>query len=217
MAESIDVTAENFDRNRAITNAVTALNEGNLIIAPLEFGYVFLADAFNHKAVQSIHRLRYDPRGVATQVIVGDIDTARGITREFGTNVTSLCERFWPGMLTINIAPALGLVWDLGDARTLEEISIRVPSADLVREIARASGPLAVASATLAGQKPKLDTSLFPARDSDYAFLFDAGELPAGEPSTVISVKNDGIYLTRVGAISLASLREVTPNIAVPA
>ena len=217
MAERIDILSTDFDRASAITNAVTALNDGNLIIAPLEFGYVFIADAFNHKAVQSIHRLRYDARGVATQVIVGDIDTARGITREFGETTKALCERFWPGMLTINIAPALGLVWDLGDARTLEQISIRIPSADLVRDIARASGPLAVASAALAGQKPKRDTALFPARDSDYAFLFDGGDLPEGEPSTVISVKGDGIFLHRAGAISLTSLREVTPNIAIPA
>ena len=57
MAERIDILSTDFDRASAITNAVTALNEGNLIIAPLEFGYVFIADAFNHKAVQSIHRL----------------------------------------------------------------------------------------------------------------------------------------------------------------
>ena len=90
MAERIDILSTDFDRASAITNAVTALNEGNLIIAPLEFGYVFIADAFNHKAVQSIHRLRYDARGVATQVIVGDIDTARGITREFGETTKAL-------------------------------------------------------------------------------------------------------------------------------
>ena len=217
MAETIAINAPDCDRASAITKAVGALHDGSLIIAPLEHGYVFLADAFNHKAVQTIHRLRYDARGVATQVIVGDIDTARGITRNFGGTVTLLCEKFWPGMLTVNIAPALGLVWDLGDERTLEQISIRVPSSDLVREISRASGPLAVASAALAGQKPKRDTSLFPARDSDYALLFDAGELPEGGASTVISVKDDGVFLVRAGAISLSELRAVTPNIAVPA
>ena len=217
MADVISIESSDFDRSSAITKAVGALHDGSLIIAPLEYGYVFLADAFNHKAVQSIHRLRYDARGTATQVLVGDIDTARGISRDFGGTITSLCEKFWPGMLTVNIAPALGLVWDLGDERTLEEISIRVPGADFVRDIARASGPLAVAAAALAGQKPKRDTSLFPARDSDYAFLFDAGELPEGPASTVVSVKEDGVYFLRSGAISLSELRAVSPNIAVPA
>ena len=217
MAEVISLNSEKENRADAITKAVGALHDGSLIIAPLEHGYVFLADAFNHKAVQSIHRIRYDARGVATQVIVGDIDTARGITRNFGGNVTSLCEKFWPGMLTLNIAPALGLVWDLGDERTLEQVSIRVPASEFVREVSLAAGPLAVASAALAGQKPKRDTSLFPARDSDYAFLFDGGELPEGPSSTVISATEEGIFFVRAGAISLSELRAVTPNIAVPA
>ena len=215
MAETFELVPERIDE--LIERAVASLRNGEVIIAPLEHSYVFVCDAFNHGAVRQIHQLRDDARGVASQVIVGDSHMARGITGEFGATFQSLISKFWPGMLTVNIAPALGLVWDLGDARTLEQISIRIPSADLVRDIARASGPLAVASAALAGQKPKRDTALFPARDSDYAFLFDGGDLPEGEPSTVISVKGDGIFLHRAGAISLTSLREVTPNIAVPA
>ena len=215
MAETFELVPERIDE--LIERAVASLRNGEVIIAPLEHSYVFVCDAFNHGAVRQIHQLRDDARGVASQVIVGDSHMARGITGEFGATFQSLISKFWPGMLTVNIAPALGLVWDLGDARTLEQISIRIPSADLVRDIARASGPLAVASAALAGQKPKRDTALFPARDSDYAFLFDGGDLPEGEPSTVISVKGDGIFLQRAGAISLSSLREVTPNIAVPA
>ena len=217
MAETISLLDPDFDSTSSISRAVDALRDGTLIIAPLEHGYVFLADAFNHGAVQTIHRLRYDARGVATQVIVGDISAARGITREFGPTISALCEKFWPGMLTVNIAPALGLVWDLGDARTLEQVSIRVPAASFVREIAAAAGPLAVAAAAHAGQKPKRDTALFPARDSDYAFLFDGGELPEGPNSTVISVKDDGVFLVRQGAISLGELRAITPNIGIPA
>jgi tRNA A37 threonylcarbamoyladenosine synthetase subunit TsaC/SUA5/YrdC len=60
-------------------------------------------------------------------------------------------------------------------------------------------------------------SSFFPCLDSDYAAIFDAGELPEGPASTVISVKDDGIMLRRQGAISLADLRSITPNIAVPA
>jgi tRNA A37 threonylcarbamoyladenosine synthetase subunit TsaC/SUA5/YrdC len=119
--------------------------------------------------------------------------------------------------LTLNIAPAQGLVWDLGDARSLEEIAIRVPAAEFLRRVALDAGPLAIASATRAGMPPKRRGPLFPALDADYAFFFDAGELVEGPASTVISVKSDGITLKRAGAISLAELRSVTPNIAVPA
>jgi tRNA threonylcarbamoyl adenosine modification protein (Sua5/YciO/YrdC/YwlC family) len=216
MAERILIDNE-VDITGLASKAADTLREGNLIIAPMEHAYVFVADAFNHGAVKKMHILRGDSLGTAAQVIVADSKTARGITQEFGSNLTALCERFWPGLLTVKIAPAQGLVWDLGDARTLPEIAIRVPENQFLRAVAAATGPLAVASASTAGSKPRRSNRLFPALDSDYTYLFDAGELPEGLPSTVIAVKDDGVALMRAGAISLAELREVTPNIAVPA
>lgn len=220
MAETISLTdliAAGSELNDEVASAVTALREGRLIIAPIEHAYVFVADAFNHGAVKKMHILRGDALGVAAQVIVGDIKTATGITSEFGETTKSICEKFWPGLLTLNIAPAQGLVWDLGDARSLAQIAIRVPATDFLRRIALEAGPLAIASANRAGAPPKRRGPLFPALDADYAYFFDAGELTEGPASTVISVKSDGVTLTRAGAISLAELRSVTPNIAVPA
>lgn len=217
MGDRLSLTDNAIDRAELVERAVAALRDGRMIIAPLEHAYVFVVDAFNHAAVKKIHILRQDPRGTAAQVVVGDIATVKGITLEFGPTINALCEKFWPGLLTLNISPARGLVWDLGDERTLEEISVRVPSADFIREVALASGPLAIASATLAGRPPVRKSSFFPCLDSDYAALFDAGELPEGPTSTVISVKDDGVFLRRQGAISLADLRAITPNIAVPA
>jgi tRNA threonylcarbamoyl adenosine modification protein (Sua5/YciO/YrdC/YwlC family) len=217
MGERLSITDGTIERSELVERAVAALRDGRMIIAPLEYAYVFVVDAFNHAAVKKLHILRQDPRGTAAQVVIGDIATVKGLTLEFGPTINSLCEKFWPGLLTVNIAPARGLVWDLGDERTLEEIAIRIPSSDFIREVAIASGPLAIASATLAGRPPVRKSSFFPCLDSDYAALFDAGELPEGPTSTVISVKDDGVFLKRHGAISLADLRAVTPNIAVPA
>ena len=215
MAETLKLEEQNNETY--IANAANALREGRLLIAPLEHGYVFVADAFNHAAVKKMHIMRGDDRGVAAQVIVGDIKTATGVTNEFGATTRKLCEKFWPGLLTLKIAPAQGLVWDLGDDRSLEEIALRVPATEFLREVALATGPLAVASTSRTGMPPNRKGRLFPALDADYAYFFDAGELPDGPPSTVISVNSDGLTLVRKGAISLEELRTVTPNIAVPA
>lgn len=215
MAERIQLDASS-DLATLSEQAASALREGQLIIAPIEHAYIFVADAFNHGAVKKMHILRGDSLGVAAQVLVGDLKMARGITHEFGATLTQVCERFWPGLLTVKIAPAQGLVWNLGDDRTLDQIAIRVPRSEFLRSVALATGPLAVASAATTGAKPRRTSGLFPVRESEYAYLFDAGELPSGEVSTVISAEGDGITLTRAGAITLAELREVTPNIAVP-
>jgi L-threonylcarbamoyladenylate synthase len=215
MAETIKLAEAIIDSH--ISSASDALREGRLIIAPLEHGYVFVADAFNHGAVKKMHIMRGDDRGVAAQVIVGDLKTATGVTNEFGETTRKVCERFWPGLLTLKIAPAQGLVWDLGDERSLEAIALRVPAVNFLREVALTTGPLAIASASRTGAPPNRKGRLFPALDADYAFFFDAGELPDGPTSTVISVKSDGLTLVRKGAITLEELRTITPNIAVPA
>ncbi|MFM7949686.1 MAG: L-threonylcarbamoyladenylate synthase [Actinomycetales bacterium] len=215
MAETIKLAEAIIDSH--ISSASDALREGRLIVAPLEHGYVFVADAFNHGAVKKMHIMRGDDRGVAAQVIVGDLKTATGVTNEFGEMTRKVCERFWPGLLTLKIAPAQGLVWDLGDERSLEAIALRVPAVNFLREVALTTGPLAIASASRTGAPPNRKGRLFPALDADYAFFFDAGELPDGPTSTVISVKSDGLTLVRKGAITLEELRTITPNIAVPA
>jgi len=204
MAERYSLLDGEIDNQELIERAVAALRDGKLIIAPLEHAYVFVADAFNHAAVKKLHLLRQDARGVAAQVVVVDTKTVKGITREFGETINAVCERFWPGLLTINLPPAQGL-------------AIRVPAADFLREVALASGPLAIGAAALSGRPAPRKSTFFPALDGDYAALFDAGELPEGASSTVLSVKDEGLILRRAGAISLADLRAITPNIAVPA
>ena len=217
MAERYSLTDGLIDNNELIERAVVSLRDGKLIIAPLEHGYVYLADAFNHGAVKKIHKLRQSPPATAAQVIVGDVKTVKGISFQFGETITALAEKFWPGLLTINLTPAQGLVWDLGDARALNEISVRVPNAEFVRSVALASGPLAVGAACLSGRPAPRKSTFFPALDSDYAALFDLGELPEGPSSTIIAIEQEGARLVRAGAISLADLRSVSANISVPA
>ena len=79
MAERFSLTDGLIDSQELIERAVASLRDGKLIIAPLEHGYVFLADAFNHGAVKKIHKLRQVPPATAAQVIVGDIKTVKGI------------------------------------------------------------------------------------------------------------------------------------------
>ena len=103
MAERYSLTDGLIDSNELIERAVASLRDGKLIIAPLEHGYVYLADAFNHGAVKKIHKLRQSPPATAAQVIVGDVKTVKGISLQFGETITALAEKFWPGLLTINL------------------------------------------------------------------------------------------------------------------
>ncbi len=197
-----------------IAGALELLRDGKVLVAPAENAYVFVCDAFNHTAVKKIHQLRGDGAGVAAQVMVGNISTIEGITAEFTDDARALATKFWPGLLTMQLSPQRGLIWDLGDHRELDQIAIRIPSNRFLLELTGTAGPLAVASASLAGRPPSLSTIFVPALDADIGATFEAGELSKGLPSTIVAISADKITLLRKGAISLTSLRTVLPNIA---
>jgi tRNA A37 threonylcarbamoyladenosine synthetase subunit TsaC/SUA5/YrdC len=71
MAERVLLTnASDAVFNEAVDTAVRYLNAGEVIIAAAEFGYIYLANAFDKDAVKAIHILRGDQSGIATQVFI---------------------------------------------------------------------------------------------------------------------------------------------------
>lgn len=198
-----------------ITKCVELMRDGKVLVMPLENGYVFVCDAFNHAAVQRIHILRGDEDGVACQVLVGSSLVAAGITIDFDAEAKKFAEKFWPGLLTLNLPVQRGITWNLGDNRTLDLVSVRVPSSKFALDLAKSYGPLAIGSAARKGMPPTRETLFVPALDSDIGATIEFGELPVGAPTTVLTIANNEVKLDRIGAISLKELKSVNKNIVI--
>jgi L-threonylcarbamoyladenylate synthase len=187
------------------------IRDGYLICAPLEHGYVFLADAFSEFAVRAMHVLRGDDLGVKAQVLIHSGATLSGLTRNITDDVRALTDAFWPGPLSLNLNPSMGLNWDLGDNNSLDLFNVRAPEAAFVSALLKESGPLAVASAARKGMKPALSTDRIFVLESGLAAMFDGGALPAGSPTTIVQSDVDGMTIIREGAISREQLAAVVP------
>jgi tRNA threonylcarbamoyl adenosine modification protein (Sua5/YciO/YrdC/YwlC family) len=187
------------------------IRDGYLICAPLEHGYVFLADAFSEFAVRSMHVLRGDNLGVKAQVLIHSGATLSGLSRHITDETRALVDAFWPGPLSLNLHPSMGLNWNLGDNNSLDIFSVRAPQAPFISALLKESGPLAAASAVRTGMKPALTTDRIFVLESDLAVLFDAGELPEGPLSSVVQSDVDGMTIIREGAISREQLAAVAP------
>lgn len=193
----------------AAQSAFEAIRDGALIVAPIEHSYVFVADAFNHGAVAKIHQLRGDDLGVAAQVVIRDASVVKGLGYGFHEGAEALAKYFWPGLLTIITPAQRGLTWNLGDSKELGKVALRVPGNRFMAALLALSGPLAIASASLAKTKPPRDTNMIPALDKDLAYIIDAGELsehPSGAGSTIVEIKGKAIHIIREGAISAEEL-----------
>ena len=213
MSNIVKLTARNKTALR--DRALVALLQGEVIVVAAEHGYFYLCDAFNQIAVNRIHELRGDQPGTAAQVLIGKVTAVSGLATDFDSDWQKVVGAFWPGLLTIQLAPQAALSWDLGDGRALAEFAVRVPERDFLLSLLGKSGPLAAASASIAGQAPNRDMTYIPAMPDEVALMVDEGVLPEGPASTVLRREKKGgpIVAQRLGAISLEQLQAVLPTI----
>jgi tRNA threonylcarbamoyl adenosine modification protein (Sua5/YciO/YrdC/YwlC family) len=196
-----------------VNAATKAIRDGYIIAIPLEHHYGLVCDAFSHDAVREMHVLRGDDLGIAAQVLLADVKTACGVAREVTPSLSALMKKFWPGMLSLNLKPQLGLNWDLGDNGELDLVSLRVPRSKFIREVLKNTGPLAVASASLAGMPPLRKISEMSVLESGVILRCDAGLLKKGSPTTILEAQESGIRIMREGTISLAEIRAIAPEV----
>ena len=211
MSEIVTLTPADFAAQVAL--GAKAIRDGYVIVVPLEHSYAYLCDAFSHDAVRTMHVMRGDALGVAAQVLISDAARAAGIIRDASEDLQKLTSAFWPGLLSLTAKPQLALNWDLGDDRKLDLINIRVPAAEFARALTAEVGPLATASATLAGQPVITNIDDISIDGTHLALIFDGGQLPKGQPTTIVETTETGLKVGRIGAISQAQLAEVTPDI----
>jgi len=207
-----DIDLKKGELTRHVTKAAKAIADGYIIVIPMENSYAFVCDAFRSDTVRQMHVLRGDPLFTAAQVIVGSVKTTEGIIREVTPEIKGLMKKFWPGMVSLNLRPQLGLSWDLGDNNQLDRVSVRIPRAKFAKALAAQTGPLAIASASRKGMAPAKSLGDIFVLDSDVALKFDNGNLRKGPISTVIEADETGVRVLRVGAISLAEIKAIVPG-----
>ena len=201
------------EQKKHIARALKEIRAGYVIVAPLEHGYVYVADAFSPFAVRAMHVLRGDETGVVAQVLAHSLDTVKGISRAVSPVTQDLCNQFWPGLLSVTLKPSSVLNWDLGDDKELDLFNVRVPKSKFVRALLKESGPLAVASAAPAGDSPMLTINRAQVKYWKVAVVFDNGALKSGPRSTIIEADELTVRVVREGAISLAEMKKIAPAI----
>jgi len=211
MVQEVDLKKGVFQKH--LNRAEKAIRDGYIIVIPLENSYAYACDAFREESVRAMHVLRRDELGVMAQVLAANIKTVEGIVRDITPDISALMKKFWPGMLSMNLRPQLGLTWNLGDNGDLDLVCVRVPRAKFAKALLAKTGPLAIASATFTGQPPIRAIKEIQATDSDIAVKFSAGTLRKGDRTSLIEVESAGLRVIRVGSISVDDVRDVVPDV----
>lgn len=214
MINVVEVPALIDGREEIITRTAGILKRGGQIIFPTEHSYAIAVDAFNVGAVADLNSLRGAQPGTALPVMVGSPRTLSGIARDISPVAEELISSCWPGLLTLIVTPSPGLAWDLGDGGALGQVAVRMPLHPLAIEILRATGPLAVTTASLAGAPTPREIDALGQEVSESAeMILNLGTLASGPLSTIIDVTVDPPRLIREGAYTLDELKVIAPNL----
>ena len=84
-----------------ISNAVHALNQGELVAIPTETVYGLAGSAFNEQAIQKIFQLKNRPTCNPLILHTHSINEVLKFVKEIPPSAMKLAEAFWPGPLTL--------------------------------------------------------------------------------------------------------------------
>jgi len=203
------------ERADGLIAAAAAIERGELVVLPTDTVYGLAADAFSPEAVGALFDAKGRGRNVPSPVLVGSWNGLDGLVLSVSGDARELVEAFWPGGLTIIVEHAPSLSWDLGDTRGT--VAVRMPAHPLAIDLLTRTGPLAVSSANKHGQPAPSTAAHARKQLGDAVTVYLEADVADGRASSIVDLTGEKPVLRRAGAISVEQLREVLPDLVVPA
>jgi tRNA threonylcarbamoyl adenosine modification protein (Sua5/YciO/YrdC/YwlC family) len=203
-------------RRNGLAAAVSGVQDGLLVVLPVESSYALACDAFSVPAVADLLARKGDPARRPPAVAVPTVRTLDGLAADVAPATRALAEAFWPGLLTLVCSAQPTLRWDLGNNRGT--VSLRMPVHPLALELLSRTGPHAFTTAAPTGtQAPRTCEGARELLGDDVGVYLDAGPAPWTATSTVVDGRGEVPRVVRLGGVTLEELRSVAPDVDVPA
>ncbi len=169
-----------------IERAAEVVREGGVILYPSDTIYGLGCDPFCKSAVRRIFEIKKRPGEKGLLVLVPSSDWLERLARGVDSDLLKVCERFWPGPLTIVLKARRELSRELTGREG--KIGIRWPANPFLQEwMERIPGPIVSTSANLSGGEVITSASELQELFGSEVDLFVQSEEPVrGTPSTVV-------------------------------
>ena len=190
-----------------LSDAVAALERGEVVVYPTETLYGLGADALNVAAVERVFQLKGRDPNNPIPVLIGDREMLGALVAELPPLAEKLMASFWPGPLTLVLPARRDVPRPL--VNSSGGIGVRISSQPIATGLLRALGrPLTATSANPSGQPPartiQQAKSYFA---GEVACFIDGGELTSKTGSTVVEISANGVRIIREGEIGMSELQ----------
>lgn len=193
-----------------IGHAAALLSRGEVVAIPTETVYGLAANALDPDAVLRIYEAKHRPRFNPLILHIPSVTSLGLYARDIPEACYLLAEAFSPGPLTF-LLPKRAVVPDIVTAGS-DLVALRIPSHPVALELL--SGlpfPLAAPSANPSGYvSPVSAAHVLQGLSGRIPYILDGGSCTVGLESTIVSFREERIFLHRYGAVTPEDIYRIT-------
>lgn len=197
----------------AIDEAVALLRAGELVAFPTETVYGLGARAMDAAALAKIFAAKGRPAAHPLIAHVLNAEDAAPLSSHWDLRASELAAKFWPGPLTLIVPRDPTVPAELSGGKPT--LALRAPAHPVALELIAALGePIAAPSANrFQGLSPTTAEHVARALGDRVALILDGGPCESGLESTVLDLTVTPPAILRPGALPIARLRELVPEL----
>ena len=180
-----------------LNEAVEAVSKGFIIGIPTETVYGIGVDPYSEEAVKNLFNIKERDDNKPVSLLVPSYSSIHKL--DIISEIPEVVDLYWPGPLTVVVETNENFVDGVG-TKSPNTIGLRVPDNGLTVELLNMTGPLAVTSANLTGQKEAKNH-----HEAEEIFKESVehieGEAVHGNGSTVVDLREPGGEILREGPL----------------
>jgi len=201
-AEILRIDPDEPQQDR-VQYVVSCLRMGKVVGMPTDTFYGLAVDPVNLRAVERIYEIKSRLKHKPLSLLISSLSQAYELSRDLGTNLDKLAERFWPGPLTVIVKASSRL--PLRSTANTGNVALRVPAAAIPRAVVEAFGmPITATAAHLASMTECTNAVCVLNQIGDrIPLIIDGGPTGRSLPTTIVDLsEGEGVWtVIREGAI----------------
>jgi L-threonylcarbamoyladenylate synthase len=180
---------------------IETIQRGGIGVLPTDTIYGVVASALLPAAVERVYQVRGRRPDKPCIILISAVTDISRFAISIDDKTTQILAELWPGPFSVVLDCPQQMYAYLH--RGTNTLAFRLPKNEELQEILRATGPLIAPSANPEGLKPAASTQKAREYFDDRVDFYVDGGIRAGEPSTVVQIKDGRCVVLRQGSTPL--------------